>query len=300
MPQLRERRPKRKTPRAHADTAGSDTASLSTFATLSPQWRGGNDHLQNPGFAPLAWVGASWQSKFVSARVTICISCHGVQEQAFLSRVDLVEAAVRVDLSEYLERCLPGLKGGIDAGRFVVPFGAFSAQVNPGTYRTVSTPLIFNMGQRVFNNTFGDPVLPMPYSDTGVNLNLDFPLGDFGTGPITASTDSYLVNGLEGSSNGIDFLQSRSLLDNNNRVAGGGRVTVGDPYIRVGASFMTGRFDNPTDPAVPSGPLNYQIYGFDVQARYKRLFRCQIEYARRDTDRVGFLAECDRDFLGKS
>src|SRR4029077_4732274 len=102
--------------------------------------------------------------------------------------------------------------------------------------------------QRIFNQDLGDPVLPMPYSDEGINLNFDVPLGDIGTGPITATTDSYLVNGLTGSGNGIDFLQSRDLLDNNNRVAGGGRVTVGDPYIRAGASFMAGRFDNTLDP----------------------------------------------------
>ena len=109
------------------------------------------------------------------------------------------------------------MKGGIDAGRLIVPFGAFSSQVNPGSYRTVSTPLIFNMGQRVFSQDIGVPVLPMPYSDTGVNLNFDVPLGDCGTGPITASFDAYLVNGLEGSSNGIDWLQSRNLLDNTTR-----------------------------------------------------------------------------------
>ena len=63
----------------------------------------------------------------------------------------------------------------IDAGRFIVPFGAFAAQTNPGLYRTVSTPLIFNMGQRVFNRDLGDPVLPMPYTDTGVNFNFDIP-----------------------------------------------------------------------------------------------------------------------------
>jgi hypothetical protein len=272
-----------------APAATNDASSVSTFATLSPQWRGGNDHLQNSGFAPLAWVGANWQSKIVSARVTLCVSCHGVQEQAFLNRIDVVEAAARLDLSQFLEPCMRGLKGGIDAGRFVVPFGAFSSQTNPGLYRTVSTPLIFNMGQRVFNQDIGVPVLPMPYSDTGVNFNLDIPVGDLGTGPITSTIDSYLINGLAGSGNGIDFLQSRNLLDNNNHAAFGGRVTVGDPYIRAGASFMTGSFDDRNDLAVPSGPLGYQIYGFDVQARYKRLFRCQIEFARRNSDRVGVL-----------
>jgi hypothetical protein len=240
-------------------------------------------------------VGASWQSKIVSARVTVCIACHGVQEQGFTSRVDVVEAAVRLDLSEFLDPFVHGLKGGIDAGRFVVPFGAFSAQTNPGLYRTVSTPLIFNMGQRLFNQDLGDTVLPMPDADTGINLNLDVPLVDIGTGPITATMDSYIVNGLAGNSNGIDFLQSRNLLDNNNRVAGGGRLTLGDPFIRAGASIMAGRFDDPTDPTVPS-PFYYRIYGFDVQAHYKKLFRFQAEYARRDSDRFGFLPDASGMF----
>src|SRR5262249_16808460 len=106
---------------------------------------------------------------------------------------------------------------------------------------------------------------------------------------ITATVDGYLVNGLEGGSNGIDFFQSRDLLDNNNRVAGGTRVTVGGPNVRAGASFMTGRFDVP-GPTGNLGGLDYTIYGFDVQARYKRLLRAQFEYARRDTDRIGLFA----------
>jgi len=101
--------------------------------------------------------------------------------------------------------------------------------------------------------------------------------------------DGYLVNGLQGSSNGVDFLQSRNLLDGNDRVAGGGRLTVGDPYIRAGASFTAGRFDDPNASGVPAG-LYYTIYGFDVQGRYKRLFRFQFEYARRDSDRFGLLS----------
>jgi hypothetical protein len=271
-----------------AEKEKADTSSLSTFATLSPQWRGGNHHLQNPDFGPLAWVGASWQGKMVSVRATLCITCHGVQEPGLISRVEPVEAAVRLDLSEFLDPHWHGMKGGIDAGRLVVPFGAFSAQVDPSLYRTVSTPLIFNMGQRLFNQDLGFPVLPMPYADEGVNLNLAVPLGDCGTGPITATVDGYLVNGLSGSGNGIDFFQSRDLFDNSDRVAGGGRLTVGDPYIRAGASFTTGRFDDPNASGVPGG-LYYTIYGFDLQAHYKRLFRCQLEVARRDSDRFGIL-----------
>jgi hypothetical protein len=262
------------------------TSSMSSFVTISPLWRGGNDQLQNSGFAPLAWVGASWQGKIVSARVTVCVACHGVQEATFLSRVDIVEAAARVDLSSYLESCLPGWKAAIDAGRFVVPFGAFAAQTNPGVYRTVSTPLIFNMGQRIFNQDLGVPVLPMPYADEGINFSFDVPVYNCEATRITATLDAYLVNGLAGSAGGIDFLQSRDLIDNNNRVAGGGRVTLGNSNVRIGASLTGGRFDDPRDPAVPNGPLNYRIFGVDLQARYKRLLRFQIEYARRDTDRV--------------
>src|SRR5437763_946858 len=103
--------------------------------------------------------------------------------------------SVHVDLSEWLEPHCHGLKGGIDAGRFVVPFGAFSALSDPSLYRTVSTPLIFNMGQRIFNQDLGFPVLPMPYADEGINLNLSVPVGDCGTGPITVTSDSYLCNG---------------------------------------------------------------------------------------------------------
>jgi hypothetical protein len=273
-----------------------ETSALTTFATLSPQWRGGNNHLQNPDFGPLAWVGAGWQGKIVSARVTVCITCHGVQEPGFISRVDPVEVAVRVDLSDYLEPFCHGMKGAVDAGRFVVPFGAFSAQSDPSLYRTVSTPLIFNMGQRIFNQDLGFPVLPMPDADEGINLNLGIPLGDCGTGPITATFDGYLVNGLEGTGSGVDFLQSRALVDNNVRVASGARLTVGDPYVRAGTSVTTGRFDDPNANIAPRG-LYYTIYGFDVQAHYKRLFRCQLEYARRESNRVGTLGTGSALFL---
>src|SRR5262245_52330282 len=101
---------------AEKETAGAGapsgaTSSLSAFATLSPLWRGGNDHLQNSGFGPLAWVGANWQGKIFSARATLCITCHGVQEPGLISRVEPVEVAVRMDLSEFLEPHWHGMKG---------------------------------------------------------------------------------------------------------------------------------------------------------------------------------------------
>ncbi len=268
--------------------ASTDTSSVSTFATLSPMYRGGNDHVQNPDFGPLAFVGGVWQGNVVSARVTLCITCHGVKEGGQISRVEPLEAAIHWDFSHYLDCHVEGMKGGLDAGRFVVPFGAFSAQVNPGLYYTVSPPLIFNMGERIYASDLGFPVLPMPDADTGIDLNASLPVCCGPSGPITATMDAYAVNGLQGTTVGVDFLETRSLLDNNNRIAGGARVTLGDKNIRAGASIMGGRFDDPLITGIPDG-LDYQAYGFDIQARYERLVRCQFEYARRDSDRFGFV-----------
>jgi hypothetical protein len=274
-------------------TAGAETkeeaSTVSAFATLAPLWRGGNVHddIQNPGFFPETWVGGTWQGSVLSARVTVCAACHGVKEDVgTLQRLELVEAVARVDLSKWLGQCCPGLKGGIEAGRFVVPFGAFSAQVNPGLFRTVSKPLIFNMGQRVFKTDLGEPVLPMPYSDEGVNLNLEVPVLHCDTRTITATLDAYLVNGLEGSNQTLQFYNSRDLVDNNRVPAGGGRITLGDANVRAGASLTGGRFNDPEAPGRNPGGLDYAIYGFDIQARYKDLIRVQFEYAHRKSDRA--------------
>jgi hypothetical protein len=272
--------------------AKPDTSSLSAFITASPLWRGGNTHVQNPGFFPETWVGAAWQGKVLSARVTACVSCHGTAQGdpagIFLSRVEVVEALVRVDLSEYVDKCLPGVQCAIEGGRLIVPFGAFSAQVNPSLYRTVSKPLIFNMGQRVFKNDIGEPVLPMPYADEGVNVNIVVPIGDFGTGPITATMDSYLVNSLTGDqADGVQFYRSRDLVGNNFTVAEGGRFTLGGPNVRAGTSVTHGTFNDPTTPdLIPGKSLHYTIYGFDIQAHYEDLLRFQAEFARRNNDRV--------------
>jgi hypothetical protein len=267
---------------------GPGPTGLTAFATISPLWRGGhNAHVQNPGFFPEAFFGAAWQQTNgpLSARVVACASCHGIQEAGFLSRVELVEAVVRVDLCKALnlDGPGPGLRAAVEAGRLVVPFGAFAEQVNPGVFRTVSKPLIFNMGQRVFDPDLGSPVLPMPYCDEGAVLSLAMPVLWDG---LTATVDAYVVNGLAGNSDGIDFDRSRDLADNNQSPAVGGRVTLGTSFLRVGASIMGGRFsDGPPTDAFPGG-LRYMLVGADVMAHYEDLIRVQFEYAHRDSDRV--------------
>jgi hypothetical protein len=141
----------------------------------------------------------------------------------------------------------------------------------------------------MFATDIGFPVLPMPFANQGVDFNLGMPVYDSCcTGPITATADGYIINGLVGGTTGMDFLHSRDLLDNNNRVAGGGRFTVGNPYVRAGMSLTGGRIDDPNVTGIPTG-FYYKIYGMDIQAHYKRIFRCQFEYARRDNDRFATL-----------
>ncbi len=147
---------------------GGEASSFSIGGTLSPMWRGSdNSNLQNPGFFPMTWVGVNWQGTGpISGRATACISCHN----EITSRLELVDAVARVDLTKCLDSfcdccCDHNLQASIEAGRFIVPFGAFYQQVNPGVYRTVTVPLIYNMGQRVFPAVLPVSVIPMPYSD---------------------------------------------------------------------------------------------------------------------------------------
>lgn len=262
-----------------------DEDPLSIYATISPLWRGGNANLQNPGFFPDVWVGAAWQtsSSPVSGRVTACISCHS--EPGLGSRIELVEAVLRLDLTKWLnqgcEPCERGLKASIEAGRIVVPFGAFAQQVNPGVYRTVSKPLIFNMGQRVFDEDLGDPVLPMPYSDEGINISVSKAIWN----DIVVDGDFYVVNGMQGGDDGIDFDMSREYVDNNKTPAVGGRATIGNQDLKIGGSIMGGRFNDNAGSGPNAQGLYYWIYGADATYRYQDILRLQFEYAQRDTDR---------------
>ena len=273
--------------------SGSNSSPLSTFASISPLWRGGGPDVQNPGFFPYLFAGAGWQQKDgpLSARITACTACHGFREDpGTLCRLELVEAVARVDVTKILDIAGTGkTKGGIEAGRFVVPFGAFSQQVNPGVYRTVSAPLIFNMGQRAREGAIGDVVLPMPYSDEGAVLNLWSGLFDTAGGDtFSTSADIYLVNGLIGDgSSGINYDESRQLLDNNGRPAFGTRLTMGLSNLRAGVSYMTGRYNDLHDVTTPNVPgLNYNLYGIDLMYNHKDLIRFQTEFAARCNDKA--------------
>ncbi len=105
----------------------------------------------------------------------------------------------RLDLATALNCPWPGVKSAVEAGRFVVPFGAFAAQSNPGVYRTVSRPLIYNMGQGVYDGALGQSVLPMPFSDEGANISF----GANVFGDVYLNWNNYVIHGLQATRGGL-------------------------------------------------------------------------------------------------
>ena len=272
---------------AGAGGDGDGASPLSVSGTISAMFRtSGNNDLENPGHFGDAWLGFAWQNSKspVSGKVTTCVTCHAPGPQT--GSLDLVEASLHLDINKLV--CpeaadkMP-VKASAEAGRFVVPFGAYYQQVNPGVDRAVSRPLIFKMGQRVRLLDIGDPVLPMPYSDEGASLTFSAPIEE----ATEVTFTGYTVNGLTGGVNGVDFYQSRDYVDNNRWPAGGGRLTIGGANLRLGASAMGGRFNDNAG----NGPLNqgmyFFLYGVDAVFQWTDVIRVQCEFAQRDSDRFG-------------
>lgn len=292
-----------------------DIPPVTVFGTISPTLRTNGQEIQNPGFFGDVWGGVAWDPGVgpLSAKMVACISCHNEHDEGYLSRLEIVQASLTLDLGQIArgetsgkrtgnggagmctcrsqKNCPPGsgLSGGqagaeeieatVEAGRLVVPFGAFSSQVNPGVYRTVSRPLMFNMGQRVYDENIGDPVLPMPFSDEGAELHISIPLFE----SITMAMDTYVVNGLQGSNN-INFDDSRDYVDNNSTPAVGGRWTLGNNSLRFGSSIISGRYNANAGTGPNNSGLDFLIYGADATYHFKDIVRVQAEFAQRNTN----------------
>lgn len=269
-----------------AKGGSESTSNVQVFGTISPTLRTHSATVQSPGFFPDAWFGVNWQPEGpLSVKAVGCITCHNEADEGYLSRFELVQATIRLDIGMLLKSngvcpATSRLEASLEAGRFVVPFGAFASQVNPGVYRTVSRPLIFNMGQRVFAENLGDPVLPMPYSDEGANFNTSFSLFE----DVTFSSDTYVVNGLQGDGTSINFDASRDYMDNNRSPAIGGRWTIGNSMLRLGTSAMAGRYNGLDGIGPNASGTGYSLFGADATFRYEDLLRVQAEFAQRSTE----------------
>lgn len=262
--------------------AALDGDQFNFSATISTLWRGGNDSniIENPGFFADVWLSAEWQSSGpLSMKATACVTCH---QSLHDDRLELVEAFAKLDLikawhgPDYEPAHGDGMQLNLSAGRIVVPFGAFASMSHPGANRTVTNPLMYNMGRLVNTGLIGPVVLPMPYADEGAVLDLRVPLAcDW-----SATLDVYAINGLQGFTRISNFLFSRDWVDNNSDPAVGGRATIGNRTVRLGGSLMAGRFDadSATDPV-----LNYQLAGADATIRFGR-WRGYVEYAMRRSD----------------
>jgi hypothetical protein len=286
-------------PTAEGEAGGNGAAaaavaesSWSLFSTVSLIHRSGTrEEIENQGFFPEVWLGAEWHPAGpLSGRVNACVSCH-TENASVSSRIELAEGFLRLDMMKLMgcedPACQP-FQLHVDAGRFIVPFGAFAAQSHPGAFRTATRPLMYNMGQNVYRDELPPPLLPMPYADEGVVASATLPL----FAEVNATLDFYAINGLQGSTD-LDlggWYQSRDYVDNNTEPAVGGRGTIGNKYLRAGASLMSGRYNENTLQAAVAEILDYKIYGADLTARYEDWVRIQVEWARRDNDAFDFIA----------
>jgi hypothetical protein len=262
------------------DGSTDDGSGWSFGTTISTLHRSASDEypVEFPGFFADVWLSASYQSTGPwRASVTACTSCHSGTGFTF----ELVEGSATLDLRHLFHgcRCEDGREVLLKAGRFVAPFGAFAAMSHPGVYRTVTNPLMFNMGRRVFVPNSSpplQPVLPMPYSDEGIDFIFRQPL----TEELTFTLDLYAINGLQGASPNV-FLRSRAYYDNNEDPSLGARATIGADYFRIGASILGGNLqDQGQEKAY------YTLAGADATAQITERLRFYFEYAMRRHDSV--------------
>jgi hypothetical protein len=194
-----------------------------------------------------------------------CISCHGVDFET-----------ISLDYQ-------PKLWLNVQLGRIAVPFGDFSNRVDPGSYKTGSQPLIYDMGRMAYGSrsAMNLGVLPLPYVDTGALVYGVRWLGE----RLQLWYGVYGVSGLRGS-NDLDWMSMRSIpYNDNNRVpSGGGRVTFSyssDPGAFIGdasfgGSYTRGRYDR-------DATREYEMWGADATLRFGKLL-LRGEYAARRTD----------------
>jgi mono/diheme cytochrome c family protein len=253
--------------------------------TVSTLHRSASDEfpLENPGFFADVWVTAGYQSTGPwRAEVTACTSCHARDNGGGNAwSIELVEGSATLDLRHMFHgcRCEDGREILLKMGRFVAPFGAFAAMSHPGNYRTVTNPLMFNMGRRVFapgSTPPQQPVLPAPFADEGINFMFRQPLGEW-----MLNFDAYAINGLQGTTPNTIFNRSRAYFDNNEDPAGGVRLTLGADYFRIGTSVQSGNLEESDLPRV-----YYTLSGVDITSQIHDRLRFYFEYAQRRQNSV--------------
>lgn len=140
----------------------------------------------------------------------------------------------------------------ITAGKFLLPFGQFGANLHPSWInKAVSNPGIY--GGHGGNGSLGGITSIM--NDTGINIANTWNLGDAGR----IFTDFYAVSGPrqeEGDHGGGVEIESKKG-DNNDSMAFGGRIAYAFlPEWEIGMSYYSGAYSD-------DGDLNYNAYNID-------------------------------------
>ncbi len=140
----------------------------------------------------------------------------------------------------------------ITAGKFLLPFGQFGANLHPSWInKAASNPGLY--GGHGGNGSLGGITSIM--GDTGINIANTWTLGDAGR----IFTDFYTVSGPrqeEGDhGGGVDMGAKKG--DNNDSMAFGGRVAYAFlPEWEIGVSYYSGEYSD-------DGDLNYSAYNID-------------------------------------
>ena len=140
----------------------------------------------------------------------------------------------------------------ITAGKFLLPFGQFGANLHPSWInKAVSNPGLY--GGHGGNGSLGG--ITSILGDTGINIANTWDMGDAGR----IFTDFYTVSGprQEEGEHGGGVEMGVKKGDNNDSMAFGGRVAYAFlPEWEIGISYYTGEYSD-------DGDLNYSAYNID-------------------------------------
>jgi hypothetical protein len=185
----------------------------------------------------------------VSFSTRMCFGCHGLE---------IDRAHLDFTPSQYFN---------LQVGRVGVPFGEFSVRYDPTSHRTISKPLIYEMGRMPYygRTAFNLGVVPTPYVDSGAVAYGQVWFGE----SIQLWYGGYVVAGFKGT-NDMDWVSMRAApyLDNNRFPSGGGRgvLTISGREnsvfrdFSVGFSGMQGAYD-------PEARRRYTALGVDLSLR---------------------------------
>lgn len=203
----------------------------------------------------------------VSFSARMCFGCHGLE---------IDRAHVDFTPSQYFN---------LQVGRVGVPFGEFSVRYDPTSHRTVSKPLIYEMGRMPYygHNAFNLGIVPQPYVDTGGVVYGQVWFGE----AVQLWYGAYAVAGFKGT-NDVDWVSMHTpyYLDNNRYPSGGGRVVLtisgrsGQAFrdVTLGFSGMHGAYD-------PDATKKYSVFGADAAVRVGPVtLRAEAAWMRMNVD----------------